>query len=56
MEVPEETPRALPAGIHQRDSFLDSILTDAALSELKKQSVDGCLLCTFDAWDTEEWG
>lgn len=33
---------------YQRDSFVDSVLTDDALGELKKQSVNGCLLCSFD--------
>jgi hypothetical protein len=46
---------ALPSGMQQRDSYVDSILTDAVLSELKKQSANGCLLCSLDALDAEEW-
>ena len=46
---------ALQNGIYQRDLSVDSVLTDAVLSELKKQSANGCLLCSFDAWDGEEW-
>jgi hypothetical protein len=38
-----------------RNSFSESVLTDRALEELKKQSAYGCLLCSFDAWDGEEW-
>ena len=30
-------------------------LMDAVLNELKEQSPEGCLLCSFDAWDEEEW-
>ena len=33
----------------------ESVLTDTVLDELKKQSINGCLLCFFDAWDEEEW-
>jgi hypothetical protein len=33
----------------------ESILTNSVLTELKKQSPDGCLLCSFDAWDEEDW-
>lgn len=39
----------------QRYSFVDSVLTDAVLNELKKQSINGCLLCSFDVWDEQEW-
>ncbi len=44
---------ALPGGISRQD--MDSVLTDAVLSELRKQSADGCLLCSLDALDGEEW-
>jgi hypothetical protein len=46
---------ALPNGTDQRNSSVDSVLTDAVLSELKKQSANGCLLCSLEAWETEEW-
>lgn len=47
---------ALQNVIYRRDSsFVDSVLTDAVLSELKKQSANGCLLCSLDAWEGEEW-
>ena len=36
-------------------SFMDSVLTDAVLNELKKQSTNCCLLCSFDTWDEQEW-
>lgn len=39
----------------QRHSFVDSMLTDAVLNELKRQSINGCLLCFFDTWDEQEW-
>jgi hypothetical protein len=38
-----------------RDAFDESVLTDSVLSELKRQSANGCLLCSFDTWDGEEW-
>lgn len=38
-----------------RDSFGESVLTDRVLEELKRQSVNGCLLCSFDAWEEEDW-
>lgn len=44
---------ALHSGISGQD--MDSVLTDAVLSELKKQSADGCLLCSLDALEGEEW-
>jgi hypothetical protein len=49
------SPRDREAARYGRDSFVDSVLTDAALDELKKQSVNGCLLCELDALDAEEW-
>jgi hypothetical protein len=45
----------LEPGSYQRDSFADSVLTDSLLSELKKQSSNGCLLCFLEEWDEEEW-
>jgi hypothetical protein len=38
-----------------RDSFGESVLTESVLEELQKQSANGCLLCSFDAWDGEDW-
>ncbi|MBV9679971.1 MAG: hypothetical protein JO185_26790 [Acidobacteriaceae bacterium] len=38
-----------------QDSGIGSVLTDTVLSELKQQSTNGCLLCSFDTWDEEEW-
>ena len=35
-------------------SFGESVLTDRVLDELRKQSANGCLLCSFDALDAEE--
>ena len=34
---------------------MGSVLTDAALDEIKKQSVAGCLLCSLEELDEEEW-
>ena len=48
-------PQGSEAGRSQRDSFVESVLTDAALDELKRQSAKGCLLCSLDALDDEEW-
>jgi hypothetical protein len=42
-------------GAEARTSFSESVLTDAVLEELKKQSENGCLLCSLEAWDEEEW-
>jgi hypothetical protein len=45
-------------GAEARTSLIESVpsvLTDAVLEELKKQSENGCLLCSLDAWDEEEW-
>ncbi len=39
----------------QREPIVDSLLTDEALSELKKQAPAGCLLCSLDEWAEEEW-
>ncbi len=33
----------------------DSMLTDAVLAELKRQSENGCVLCTLEDWDEEDW-
>jgi hypothetical protein len=41
--------------LESSNSSVDSVLTDAVLDELKKQSHEGCLLCSFDTWDDEEW-
>lgn len=41
--------------VSSQDCGIDSVLTDAVLSELKKQATNGCLLCSFDAWEGEEW-
>lgn len=40
---------------NRRDTFVESVLTDEALNELKRQSTNFCLLCLFDAWEAEEW-
>lgn len=45
------TARFLP----QRGPILDSVLTETALSELKRQAPAGCVLCALDVWDEEEW-
>ena len=36
-------------------SSIESVLTDAALNELKKQSANGCMLCALEAWEAEDW-
>lgn len=38
---------------HHRSSA-DSILTKAAVMELKKQAPAGCLLCSVEEWDEED--
>lgn len=43
----------IPTG--QRDTYGETVLTDSVLETLKEQSVNGCLLCSFDGWDEEEW-
>jgi hypothetical protein len=39
----------------ERQPMMTSALTEAALSELKRQAPAGCVLCSLDAWDEEEW-
>jgi hypothetical protein len=51
----ETSPQLFESGHYQRNSFLDSVLTDTALSQLKEQSSNGCVLCSLDALDGEEW-
>lgn len=38
-----------------RDAFENNIFTDAVLNKLKEQANDGCLLCSFDNWEEEDW-
>lgn len=42
-------------GSVQHHSFVDSVLTDAVLEKLKEQSTAGCLLCSLEEWDEEDW-
>ncbi len=51
----ETPPQSVEGGPYQRDSYVESFVTDAALDELKRQSADGCLLCSLDDLDGEEW-
>ena len=37
-----------------RRGWVKSVLGDRVLRELKRQAAEDCLLCTFDAWDSEE--
>lgn len=58
--TPQPNPAVSDNGVprcdtNQRNSFSSSVLTDRFVDELKKQSPEGCLLCSFDAWDQEEW-
>jgi hypothetical protein len=39
----------------QNHFSLDSVLTDAVLDELKKQSTAGCVLCSLEELDGEDW-
>jgi hypothetical protein len=55
---PSNGTAALPScghALQSGNSSVDSVLTDAVLNELKEQSPEGCLLCSFDTWDEEEW-
>ena len=36
-----------------QECSLDSVLTDVALRELKEQAPEGCVFCSFEAWDEE---
>jgi hypothetical protein len=48
--------QGLPLGRSpQGDEIAAPFITDSALKSLKSQSADGCILCAFDAWDSEEW-
>jgi hypothetical protein len=40
---------------YQQNSFSGSIVTDTVLSEIKRQSGNGCLLCSLDEWHEEDW-
>jgi hypothetical protein len=39
----------------QRVSSMDCVLTEPVLAELKRQAPAGCVLCSLDALDGEEW-
>lgn len=39
----------------KRASATYSVLTDAVLTELKRQAPEGCVLCSLDSLDEEEW-
>jgi hypothetical protein len=39
----------------QREPIMSSVLTETALIELKRQAPAGCVLCSIDSWDEEEW-
>ncbi|HEX4170056.1 MAG TPA: hypothetical protein VHZ55_31705, partial [Bryobacteraceae bacterium] len=39
----------------ERVSSTYSVLTDAPLTELKRQAQDGCVLCSLDSLDEDEW-
>jgi hypothetical protein len=45
--------RALHSDTSRRN--VNSVLTDAVVSGLKRQYADGCLLCSLDACEEEEW-
>jgi hypothetical protein len=53
MVLPVSEERELPAS-GQNASF-ESVVTDAVLAEIKKQSTGGCLLCAIDEWAEEDW-
>jgi len=38
----------------RRDLSFDSLVTDAVLAEIKKQSTAGCLLCALEEWAEED--
>ena len=39
----------------QREPIIDSVLTEAALCELKRQALEGCILCELESLDEEDW-
>ena len=47
--------RVLQGRTYQRDLLDKSVVTDRFVEELKKQSPEGCLLCSLETWDEEEW-
>jgi hypothetical protein len=53
MVLPVSQKPELPAS-RQNASF-ESLVTDAVLGEIKKQSTAGCLLCAIDEWAEEDW-
>ncbi len=53
-ELPIEAPDDRRSAI-QHHSLGDSLLTDSVLNELKRQSTAGCLLCSLDELDGEDW-
>lgn len=38
-----------------REPIADFVVSETALSELKRQAPVGCALCLLDAWDEEDW-
>jgi hypothetical protein len=37
------------------NAAFDPLFTDAVVTEIKKQSTAGCLLCAIDEWAEEDW-
>jgi hypothetical protein len=63
METEAPLPKELPPDAEpparllerQIESIMSSVLTATALIELKRQAPAGCVLCSLDAWNEEEW-
>jgi hypothetical protein len=47
--------RTLQSDFSSAGSLTETVLTDSVLTELKRQSSDNCLLCSFDSWQEDEW-
>jgi hypothetical protein len=54
-EMPPEAGTSARLFKPQREPITGSVLAEMALSELKRQAPAGCVLCSLDAWDEEEW-
>jgi len=47
-----ETPSTLPS---VTDPTNGSVLADSVLEKLKDLAPAGCVLCSLDAWEGDEW-
>jgi hypothetical protein len=54
-ETPYASARTIDGVLFRLEPSVDSVLTGDALRKVKAQAPEGCVLCSFDVWDDEEW-